>query len=360
MVELAMTTSLFSPLTLRGVTFRNRIGISPMCQYSSHEGFANDWHFNHLGARAIGGAGLVMAEATAVEARGRISLFDLGLWHDEHIAPLAHIATHLKAHGAVAGIQLAHAGRKAGTARPWEGGGPLDDQTGTWDSVGPSALPFAPSYRTPQAMSQQDIAQVQQAFCDSAFRAVRAGFDLIELHGAHGYLIHSFLSPIANKRTDEYGGGFDNRTRFVREIAERIRAIVPEQRLLSVRLSCSDWLPEQEAWDIEQSIELSLLLKKIGVDLIDCSSGGIAPGVSIPATPGYQVPFAEAIRNAGVPSAAVGLITTPEQANAIIVQGQADVVLLARESLRDPNFPLRAAQALGVAGPVPPQYARAY
>ncbi len=353
-------TTLFSPLTLRDHTLRNRIGISPMCQYSSHDGFANDWHFTHLGARAIGGAALVIAEATAVEARGRISPYDLGLWRDEHIEPLARTVTHLKTHGAIAGIQLAHAGRKAGTARPWEGGQPLADSTGGWEPVGSSALPFAVGYRTPHALSLAEVAQAQQAFCDAARRAVSAGFDLIELHGAHGYLIHSFLSPIANHRTDAYGGSFDNRTRFVRELAERVRAIVPAGRLLSVRLSCSDWLPEQSAWDIEQSIELSLQLKALGVDFIDCSSGGIAPSVAIPNTAGYQVPFAEAIRRAGVPTAAVGLITDPHQANAIIASGQADLVLIARESLRDPHWPLRAAKTLGAAVPAPQQYARAF
>ena len=354
--------TLFSALNLRGMHLRNRIGISPMCQYSAHnqDGMANDWHFNHLGARAIGGAALIIAEATAVEARGRISPYDLGLWRDEHIEPLARIVAHQKAYGAVAGIQLAHAGRKAGTARPWDGGHPLTDAAGGWEPVAPSAISFADTYRTPHALELSEIAQLQHAFCAAAQRAVQAGFDLIELHGAHGYLIHSFLSPIANQRTDAYGGSFENRTRFVREIAEQVRAIVPEQRLLSVRLSCSDWMPNQESWDIEQSIALSLQLKAAGVDFIDCSSGGVAPGIAIPNTPGYQVHFAEAIRRAGVPTAAVGLITDPQQANAIIAQGQADLVLIARESLRDPHWPLRAAKALGATVPAPPQYARAF
>ncbi len=352
--------TLFSPLTLRGHTLRNRIGISPMCQYSSHDGFANDWHFNHLGARAIGGASLVIAEATAVEARGRISPYDLGLWRDEHIEPLARTVAQLKTHGAVAGIQLAHAGRKAGTARPWEGGHPLDDHSGGWEPIAPSAVAFASGYRTPHTLSLAEVAEVQQAFCDAAQRAVTAGFDLIELHGAHGYLIHSFLSPISNQRTDAYGGSFENRTRFVRQLAERVRAIIPQACLLSVRLSCSDWLPDQSAWDIDQSVALSLQLKALGVDFIDCSSGGIAPGVVIPNTPGYQVPFAEAIRRAGVPTAAVGLIADPQQANAIITHGQADLVLIARESLRDPHWPLRAAKALGEKVPAPQQYARAF
>ena len=357
---MSVPPSLFSALNLRGVQLRNRIGISPMCQYSAQDGFANDWHFNHLGARAIGGAALVIAEATAVEARGRISPFDLGLWRDEHIEPLTRIVAHLKTYGAVAGIQLAHAGRKAGTARPWEGGQPLNHESGGWEPVAPSALPFAENHRTPHALSLIEIAQLQQTFCAAARRAVQAGFDLIELHGAHGYLIHSFLSPIANKRTDAYGGSFENRTRFVRELAAQVRAIIPEQRLLSIRLSCSDWLPDQAAWDIEQSIELAVQLKAAGVDFIDCSSGGIAPGVAVPSTPGYQVPFAEAIRRAGVPTAAVGLITDPQQANAIIAQGQADLVLIARESLRDPHWPLRAAKALGAVVPAPLQYARAF
>lgn len=353
-------TTLFDTLKIRGITLRNRIGISPMCQYSAHDrdGMANDWHFTHLGARAMGGAALVIAEATAVEARGRISPFDLGLWCDAHIEPLARITAHLKTYGAVAGIQIAHAGRKAGTGRPWEGGKPLSDEEGGWEPIAPSAIAFTDGYRTPHEMSLADIAQVQQAFVDAAKRAVQAGFDLIELHGAHGYLIHSFLSPIANQRKDHYGGSFENRTRFVREIAERVRAIVPEQRLLVTRLSCTDWIPD--AWDIEQSIELSIQLKALGVDMIDCSSGGIAAGVPIPAKPGYQVPLAEAIRKAGVMTAAVGLITEPQQANTIIEMGQADVVLIARESLRDPHWPLRAATQLGAALPAPPQYARGY
>ena len=352
--------SLFDTLKIRGLSLRNRIGISPMCQYSAHErdGMANDWHFTHLGARAIGGAALVIAEATAVEARGRISPFDLGLWQDEQIEPLARIIAHLKTYGAVAGIQIAHAGRKAGTGRPWDGGHPLNDAEGGWEPVAPSAIAFNENYRTPHALILTDIAQVQQAFVDAARRAVQAGFDVIELHGAHGYLIHSFLSPIANHRTDHYGGSFENRTRFVREIAERVRAIVPEQRALFTRLSCTDWIPD--AWDIEQSIELSIQLKAIGVDMIDCSSGGIAAGVQIPAKAGYQVPLAEAIHKAGVPTAAVGLISEPQQANAIIQDGQADVVLIARESLRDPHWPLRAAIQLGAPLPVPPQYARGY
>jgi len=352
--------SLFDTLQIRSLALRNRIGISPMCQYSAHnrDGLANDWHFTHLGARAIGGAALVIAEATAVEARGRISPFDLGLWCDAQIEPLARITAHLKTYGAVAGIQIAHAGRKAGTGRPWEGGKPLSDAEGGWEPIAPSAIAFSEGYRTPHELTLTEIAQVQQAFVDAAQRAAQAGFDLIELHGAHGYLIHSFLSPISNKRSDAYGGTFENRTRFVREIAERVRAIVPEQRGLVTRLSCTDWIPD--AWDIEQSIELALQLKALGVDMIDCSSGGIAAGVHIPAKPGYQVPLAEAIRKAGVMTAAVGLITEPQQANTIIEHGQADVVLIARESLRDPHWPLRAATQLGAPLPVPPQYARGY
>lgn len=352
---------LFEPLTLRGVTLKNRIGVSPMCQYSSDDGCATDWHFVHLGARAVGGAGLVIAEATAVEARGRISPQDAGLWNDAQIEPLARINAFVKAHGAVPGIQIAHAGRKAGTVRPWEGSGPLSDENGGWQPVGPSPLPFADGWRTPTELSQSDIAALVRKFTDAAKRAETAGYQLIELHAAHGYLAHEFLSPLSNHRTDEYGGAFENRIRFLRETVQAVRRVWPENLPLAVRLSCTDWT--DGGWTLEESIALSRLLKMDGVDLIDCSSGGNVPHASIPIAPGYQVPFAEAIkRGAEICIAAVGLITDPVQADAIIRDAQADIVLLARESLREPNWPLHAAKALGLDPNAlcPAQYARAF
>ncbi|MDX1992892.1 MAG: NADH:flavin oxidoreductase/NADH oxidase [bacterium] len=355
-----MLAHLFEPLSLRGVTLRNRIGVSPMCMYSAEDGRANDWHLVHLGARAAGGAGLIIAEATAVEARGRISPCDLGLWDDNHIEPLARVTRFIREQGAAAGIQLAHAGRKAGTARPWEGGKPLSDAQGGWDVIGPSAIPFTDAFRTPQAMTLDDIRTVQQAFKAAAVRALEAGFDLIELHGAHGYLIHSFYSPLSNQREDDYGGSFENRVRFLIETTRLVRTVWPEEKPLAVRLSATDWV--EGGWTLEDSIALAKLLRHEGVDLVDCSSGGAAAGVQIPVAPGYQVHLAEGVRReAGIPAAAVGLISSPEAADAIVREGQADVVLLGRELLRDPHWPLRAAQALGVAQkPTPPQYLRAY
>ncbi len=350
---------LFEPLTLRGVTLRNRIGVSPMCQYSAEGGLASDWHLVHLGSRAIGGAGLVICEATAVEARGRISPQDLGIWSDDHIAPLARITAFLRGHGAVPGVQLAHAGRKAGTARPWDGGRPLDDAAGGWEVIGPSDLPFDSSFRTPHAMSQAEIAAAQELFRAAAVRSREAGFQLLELHAAHGYLFHSFLSPHSNRRDDAYGGGFEGRIRMLVETVRLVRAVWPEELPLAVRLSCSDWTPD--GWQLEETVDLARRLRDEGVDLIDCSSGGAAPRVRIPAGAGYQVPFAEAVRRgAGVASAAVGMISAPAQADEIIRNGRADLVLLGRESLRDPYWPLHAARALGHDAPVPPQYQRAF
>jgi 2,4-dienoyl-CoA reductase-like NADH-dependent reductase (Old Yellow Enzyme family) len=350
---------LFEPFTLRGITLRNRIGISPMCQYSANEGIANEWHLAHLGARAIGGAGLVIAEATAVEARGRISPYDLGIWEDAQIAPLAQVSAFVRSQGAVPGIQIAHAGRKAGTNRPWLGGKPLSDAEGGWQPVGPSAIPFDSPYRTPTELTIAEIATIQQAFVAAAKRADAAGFDLIEIHGAHGYLIHSFLSPLSNTRSDQYGDDVAGRVRFLSEITAQVRAAIPAQKILSVRLSCSDWV--DGGWDLADSITLSRILAEQGADLIDCSSGGTAPKAVIPVGAGYQVPFAEAIRReAGIATAAVGLISEPMQADSIIRNQQADLVLIGRESLRDPNWPLRAARALGQQPPTPAQYSRAF
>lgn len=350
---------LFEPLTLRGLTLRNRIGVSPMCQYSCQDGFATDWHLIHLGSRAVGGAGIVIAEATAVEARGQISPFDLGIWKDDHIDMLARIAHFVRDHGAAAGIQLAHAGRKAGTAQPWHGGKPLSDADGGWEPVGPSPIAFSDAYRAPHELSVAEIGDIVAAFRDGAVRALEAGFQVAELHGAHGYLMHSFLSPLSNRRTDQYGGSFENRIRFALEVTRAVREVWPEDLPLFVRISCSDWV--DGGWTIEDSIALTRLLKQEGVDLVDCSSGGNAAQAKIPVGAGYQVPFAESIRRAtDVPTAAVGLITEPTHADAIIRNEQADLVLLARELLRDPYWPLHAAKALRQEPPTPPQYQRAF
>jgi 2,4-dienoyl-CoA reductase-like NADH-dependent reductase (Old Yellow Enzyme family) len=352
-------SSLFQPFTLRGVTLRNRIGVSPMCQYSSSDGFANNWHLVHLGSRAVGGAALVIAEASAVEARGRISPNDLGIWKDAHIDALAGVVRKIEEAGAVAGIQIAHAGRKAGTARPWDGGHPLSDADGGWPPIGASPLPFDSGYRTPSEASQQDLAHIRGAFVAAARRALSAGFRWLELHAAHGYLLHSFLSPLSNQRADHYGGSFDNRIRLLLETTQGVREVWPEALPLAVRLSCSDWV--DGGWTIEDSVELSRRLRALGVDRIDCSSGGSSPSARIAVAPGYQVPFAEAVRRgAELPTAAVGLITEPRQAEAIVAEGRADLVLLARALLRDPYWPLSAAKLLGAQAPVPVQYRRAF
>lgn len=355
-------THLFEPFTLRGLTLRNRIGVAPMCQYSCEDGFATDWHLVHLGSRAVGGAGVVIAEATAVEARGRISPRDLGIWTDAHADALAKTAHFIKEHGAVAGIQLAHAGRKASTFHPWEGrhGGVPKDEGG-WEVIAPSAIPFSDTYRQPHEMTLDDIQQVQQAFVDAAKRALDAGFEWLEIHGAHGYLIHSFYSPLSNHRTDQYGGSFENRVRFLREITQKVRAVTPDHLPLSVRLSCTDWV--EGGWDSDDSVEVSRLLKADGIELVDCSSGGNSPQQKIPngGYAGYQVPFSEAVRaGAKVATAAVGLITEPTHADEIIRNGRADLVYLAREFLRDPYWALHAAQQLKHAAPVPSQYLRGF
>ncbi len=351
-------TSLFDSYSLRGVTLRNRIGVSPMCEYSAEEGMPGDWHLVHLGSRAVGGAGLVMTEATAVEARGRISPQDAGIWSDAHIEPWARITRFVKSQGAVAGIQLAHAGRKASTIRPWDEGVSLADAEGGWEPVAPSALAFDDGYRLPHALTRDEIAQIVQSFADAARRSDAAGFDWLELHGAHGYLMHEFLSPLSNTRTDDYGGEFENRIRFTVEITH---AVWPERKPLAIRFSCTDW--KEGGWTLEETVELSRRIKPEGVDLIDCSSGGAAPHVRIPVGASYQVPFAETVRReAGIPTAAVGMITAPAQADEIIRNERADLVLLARESLRDPYWPLHAARELRQAEKAPPpvQYERAF
>jgi 2,4-dienoyl-CoA reductase-like NADH-dependent reductase (Old Yellow Enzyme family) len=346
---------LLTPLTLRGVTFRNRIAVSPMCQYSAENGFANDWHLVHLGSRAAGGAGLVIVEATAVVSVGRITPKDVGLWSDDHIEPLARIARFVHSQGAVAGIQLAHAGRKASCDVPWKGGKALSAAEGGWQVFGPSPIAFGPDSPTPVALTKEGIETVIAAFEAAAHRALKAGFKLIEIHSAHGYLLHEFLSPLSNERTDDYGGSLENRMRLVLQVAERLRAIVPEELPLFVRISATDWAPG--GWDGAQSVELAKRLKPIGVDLIDVSSGGLVPNAKIPMQKGYQVPFARRIRDeAEIRTGAIGLITDAEYANQIITGGDANLVLIAREFLRDPYFALNAERVLGAEPHWPVQY----
>ncbi|MES2692578.1 MAG: NADH:flavin oxidoreductase/NADH oxidase [Verrucomicrobiota bacterium] len=353
---------LFTPFSIKSITLRNRIGVSPMCMYSSEDGVANDWHLVHLGGLARGGAGLVVAEATAVTPEGRITPGDAGIWAEKHVEPLARINRFVKAQGAVPGIQIAHAGRKASAARPWEGGGHIGDEAGGWTPVGPSALAFGGSLnRVPHELALDEIAGLQRAFAAAAGRALSAGYEWLEIHGAHGYLAHEFLSPLSNRRDDRYGGSFENRIRFLVETTRAVRAVWPENLPLTVRLSCTDWM--EGGWTIEESVELAKRLRVEGVDVIDASSGGSANEAKIPVGAGYQVPFAERIRReAGIATAAVGMITEPMQADQIVRNGQADLVFLARELLRDPHWPLRAAKALHVK-PLPtppPQYARAW
>ena len=354
-------TTLFDPLPLRGITLPNRIAVSPMCQYSAQDGLANDWHLVHLGTRAAGGAGLVIVEATAVVPEGRISPQDLGIWSDDHVPPLARITAFVKSQGAVPGIQLAHAGRKASTLRPWAGSGAVPIGQGGWQPVAPSAIRFADDYPQPRAMSLDEIAAIPGQFAAAAQRALAAGFELVELHAAHGYLLHQFLSPISNQRTDAYGGSFAHRTRLLLETIEAVRGVWPAHLPLIVRLSATDWAePGVDAWDAAQSVALSRRMRELGVDLVDVSSGGMLAHAHIPVGPGYQVGFAEQIkREAGIAVGAVGMITTAEQAAAIVDDGRADVVLLARELLRDPYWPLHAAQTLGVTPRWPAQYLRA-
>jgi 2,4-dienoyl-CoA reductase-like NADH-dependent reductase (Old Yellow Enzyme family) len=346
---------LLTPLKLRGVTFRNRIAVSPMCQYSAENGYANDWHLVHLGSRATGGAGLVIVEATAVLPEGRITPKDLGLWSEAHVEPLARIARFIHSQGAVAGIQLAHAGRKASCDAPWTGGEPLKQDEGGWPVVGPSPIAFDLGSSTPVALTKEGIEAVIAAFEAAARRALAAGFKVIEIHSAHGYLLHEFLSPLSNERADEFGGSLENRMRLVLQVAERLRAIVPEELPLFVRISATDWAPG--GWDDTQSVELAKRLKRLGVDLIDVSSGGLVPNAKIPIQKGYQVPFARRIRDeAEIRTGAVGLITNAEYANQIVTGGDANIVLVGREFLRDPYFALNAERALGAEPDWPVQY----
>ncbi len=351
--------NLLSPLTIRGVTLRNRIVVSPMCQYSSVDGFADDWHLVHLGSRAVGGAALVFVEATAVTAQGRISPGDMGIWDDRHIEPLARIARFVERMGAVPAIQLAHAGRKASCAVPWKGGAFLKTpEEGGWPIVAPSPIPFVETDPPPQELDQAGINAVIAAFAAAARRAIAAGFRILEIHSAHGYLSHSFLSPLRNHRTDRYGGSLENRMRFTLEAAAAIRQVMPADMPLFTRISATDWA--EGGWDLEQSIELARCLKPLGVDLIDCSSGALVRTAKMPIAPGYQVPFAAAIRErAEILTGAVGLITDAQQANEIITSGSADLTFLARQMLRDPYFALEAEKALGAAAHWPIQYERA-
>jgi 2,4-dienoyl-CoA reductase-like NADH-dependent reductase (Old Yellow Enzyme family) len=353
-----MSHPLFSPLQLRTVVFPNRIGVSPMCEYSSEDGFANDWHMVHLGARAQGGAGLVMMEASAVMPEGRISINDLGIWKDAHIEKLAQIVRFIHSQGARAGIQLAHAGRKGSMSAPFGGERLLKAEEGGWEPVAPSAVPFSPNYAVPQRLDQAGIAGVVKAFADAARRADAAGFDFIEVHGAHGYLLHEFVSPLANQRTDGYGGSFENRIRMPLEVADAVREAWPDHLPMFMRISATDWA--EGGWTADEAVGLARRLGEHGVDLVDVSSGGQVPNAKIPAGPGFQVPFAERIRKeACVATAAVGLITEPSQADEIVANGQADIVLLARQMLRDPYWPLHAATVLGETASWPVQYLRA-
>jgi 2,4-dienoyl-CoA reductase-like NADH-dependent reductase (Old Yellow Enzyme family) len=349
---------LFDPLPIRGITLPNRIGVSPMCEYSSQDGFANDWHLVHLGSRAVGGAGLVFTEAAAVSPEGRISPEDLGIWSDAHVEFLARIVRFLKSQGTVPGMQLAHAGRKASTHRPWAGSGAIPPKDDGWVPVAPSAVAYSESYAMPRALSKEGIRGVIDAFAQGARRALEAGFQVIEIHAAHGYLIHEFLSPLSNERTDEYGGSFENRTRIAREVVTAIRKLMPEHLPLFIRISATDW--KKGGWDVDQSVELARQLAPLGVDLVDCSSAGLVQDQEIVAGPGFQVPFAERIRrDAGVMTSAVGLIDTKEQVQEILAKKQADLVLMAREFLRDPYWPLRAAREMKQPVGWPVQYLRA-
>lgn len=351
-------SGLFTPLKIRDVTFRNRLTISPMCQYSSDNGFANNWHLVHLGSRAVGGAALIIQEATSVSPEGRISPGDMGLYLDDHIEKLQEITSFIHQNGAIAGIQLAHAGRKAGCAVPWHGGKQLKAEEGGWMTVAPSAVPFYEYDATPRELDQDGIMKVINDFRDAAKRSLIAGYKLIEIHAAHGYLIHEFLSPLSNHRQDKFGGSFENRIRLLVGIVSEIRTIWPDNLPLFVRISSTDWV--EKGWDIDEAIQLSHILKRNGVDLIDCSSGGIVSYAKIPVAPGYQVPFAERIKKeTGILTGAVGFITEPKQAEDILNQDQADLIIIARASLRDPYFAIHAAHALGDDIDWPVQYQRA-
>lgn len=348
---------LFTPLTVRDITLHNRIVMSPMCQYSAKDGYSNDWHVVHYGARAAGGAGLIIVEATAVWPEGRITPGDLGLWSDDHIPGLRRITDFITSQGSVPGIQIAHAGRKASCAVPWEGGKQLDLKNGGWETVAPSAIPFSPGERAPGSADMICIERILDGFRNAAARALKAGFRVAEIHSAHGYLLQEFLSPLSNKRTDEYGGSFENRTRLLLEVVRAIRSVWPDEYPLFVRISSTEWT--EGGWTPEDSVRLAPLLKEAGADLIDCSSAGNVFDAKVPAGPGYQVPFAEAVRKAGILTGAVGMITGAEQAEEIISSGKADLILMGRELLRNPYFPLHAARVMGVDITWPRQYLRA-
>ncbi|RVU00199.1 NADPH dehydrogenase NamA [Mucilaginibacter limnophilus] len=350
---------LFSPIKIKSVELRNRITVSPMCEYSATDGFANNWHLVHLGSRAVGGAGLIIAEATGVSPEGRITYGDLGIWKDEHIEKLKEITDFIYQHGSVAGIQLAHAGRKASHDLPWNGGKQItSDAENGWKTVAPSAIPFLPGTEEPVELDKAGIEKVKTDFKAAAVRALAAGFKVIEIHGAHGYLIHEFLSPLSNQRTDEYGGSFENRIRLLTEVVETVKEVWPADLPLFVRISATDWT--EGGWTIVESVKLAQVLKDLGVDLIDASTGGNVPSAKIPLKAGYQVEFAEAIKQqTGILTGAVGLITTAQQAEEILTAGQADLIIVARELLRDPHFPLRAAHELGAEIKWPVQYERA-
>jgi len=353
-----VSACLFTPLRLREVTLRNRIGVSPMCQYSSEDGFADDWHLVHLGSRAAGGAGLVLTEATAVTPEGRISPHDLGLWKDAHVEALARVVRFVTSQGAVPGIQLAHAGRKASTARPWQGGLRVPPEQGGWRPLAPGSQPFREGDPAPAVLDDAGIAAVVAAFGAAARRAHEAGFRAVEIHAAHGYLLHEFLSPLTNPRGDRWGGGFEGRIRLVLEVVDAVRRAWPESLPLLLRVSASDWA--EGGWDLEQTVELARRVAARGVDVLDCSSGGAVPWAQVAIAPGYQVPFAAAVRReTGIRTAAVGLITEPQQAEAILAGGSADLVLMARQLLREPYWPLRAARELGAEADWPSQYLRA-
>ncbi|MFG2336337.1 NADH:flavin oxidoreductase/NADH oxidase [Streptomyces yangpuensis] len=361
----AAFAALFEPYTLRSVTVPNRVWMAAMCQYSAeafgpNAGVAGDWHFAHYAARATGGTGLIIQEATAVSPEGRISPYDLGIWNDTQVEALRRITGFLKARGTVPGIQIAHAGRKASTDRTWTGGAPVGPDAHGWRPVAPSAVPFAEGHPVPHELTVDEIAGITDQFAAAAGRALAAGYEVVEIHGAHGYLIGEFLSPHSNRRTDAYGGSFENRTRFALEVVDAVRAVWPEELPLLFRISATDWL-EQEGWTADETVRLARLLQEHGVDLLDVSTGGLAPGVTIPVGPGYQVPFAARVKaETTLPVAAVGLITEPEQAEKILANGEADAVLLGRELLRDPFWARRAAERLGASIRTPEQYHRSW
>ena len=349
--------NLFSPLQIKGITLKNRIVMSPMCQYLATDGFVDDWHFVHLGSRAVGGAGLIITEAMAVSPEGRISAGDLGLWKDEHIAPIRRITDFIHKQGSVAGVQLAHAGYKASSAAPWLGGKYISTEEGGWQPVSPSATLLTDQKTYSKELTRADIEQIVEDFKQAAKRAVEAGFKVIEIHAAHGYLLNEFLSPVANNRTDEFGGNFENRSRALLLVIDAVKEVIPAEMPLFVRISATDW--RADGWKIEDSVRLSAILKEKGIDLIDCSTGGFVAPKEIPIAPNYQVPFAEEIRaQVGIKTGAVGLITSAEQANEIISSGKADLVFLARELLRNPYFPQNAAHELGFEIELPNQYLR--